>query len=261
MLTKLMFYFDLCGFCTEYSQSIFRNILNRIIFFIQHVFLVFSVTFIIYKHILDNLLETKEVLANDAMRTYTALLTHWLIITESYGSRKSQHKYWTIFNQIQQLQNKPQMKLRKFTVICALNIIWTICSMASFMYQYFVMEWQNIAFSVIFFTQTQVFQNRIHFYSLYLNIVYEHLDCVLRELDIVSHRCTNNTDLRMLRIKYVLIVESIDCINHIFGWSNAVNILFSFNMLLSQINWFIEIVPNSPISTGISKNNVFSHLF
>lgn len=258
MLTKLMFYFDLWGFCTEYTQSVARKTLSRVIFIVQCVFLVFVVIFTIYENMFDDSFKTQVVLANEAMKTYTALLTYWLIVTESFVSRKAQHKYWTTFNQIQQLQNNPELKLRTFTLLYALSIFWTLFSCGSFVWLQYEAGWQFLAITAIAVMQTQMYQNRIQFYSLYLNIVHEHLGFVLRELDGASYR--DNEDLRMFRINYVLIVESVDCVNYIFGWSNAVNILFSFHMLLSQINWFIEIVPTSPISTGIGKKNVYHSL-
>lgn len=248
-----MFYFDLWGYFTEYSQSRVRKTLSRIIFIVHLVFLLFIISFTIYKNLFDESFKTRMTLANDAMKTYTSLLSYLLIIIESFGSRKSQHKYWTTVSKIQQLQNNPEIKLRAFTLFCALNIFWTFFTGGSFIYQHYVAEWEYLAFVTISLMQTQMYQHRIHFYTLYLNILREHLGYVLRELHSASYRCRNNTDLRMFRNYYVLIVESISCINYIFGWSNAINILYSFHMLLSQLNWFVELAPKSPIITGIGK--------
>lgn len=254
MLAKFMFHFDLCGFCTEYSQSTYRNALNYIIFLVYQAFLLLSVLFQIQQIRVNDTILSRVTLANDAMRPYTETIACYIIITESFVSRKSQCSYWNIFKQIQDLQDNKKIKQQTFTLFYIHSIFCTILSEFLFICIFSLKQWQHLVFSAIFIIQTHVYQNRIHYFTLHLNIVHAHLEYISRFLNTVSGRCSK---LREFRINYILIAESITRLNHIFGWSNAAAILFSFNMLLCQINVSIALLS---WSTSLSVMCKFFHL-
>lgn len=252
MLAKLMFHFDLCGFCTEYSQSTARNALNYLIFLVHQVFLLLSVLIKIQQIRVDDSTLSRVMLANEAMRPYTETIACFIIIIDSFASRKSQRRYWIIFKQIQNLQNNKKMDQRTFTFFYMQSIFWTFFSEFLCIYIFSLMQWHQLIFSAIFIIQTHVYQNRIHYFTLHLNIVYAHLEYACGILCAFSSHC-NTGKLREFRINYILIAEAITSINLIFGWSNAAAILFSFNMLLSQLNLSIDPVSWSYPLTVTSK--------
>lgn len=248
MLAKLLFHFDLCGFCTEYSQSTARNTLNFLIFLVHQALLLLSVLFTIWQIRLNDSMLSRVMLANEALRPYTETIACYIIIIESFASRKTQCRYWNIFKQIQHLQDNKKINQRTFTFFYFQSIFCTMFSEALCIFIFSMKQWQQLVYSAFFIMQTHIYQNHIHYFTLHLNIVHAHLEFASRILKTLSSRCSKER-LREIRLSYILIAESINSINHIFGWSNAAAILFSFNMLLSQLNLSIYLVSSSsPLS-------------
>lgn len=265
----LFFHFDLLGFCTEYSQSTFRRIFSVIISIAQQCFILMSILYDICEHILSDVLLSQNYLANQAMKSYTAIITHLFIIIESFISRASQRKYWIVVENIQKLQNDSDIKLLAFSLWYMHGVCGTFFAEAFFMTSSVEVSFEFLIAMLILMIHSYLYQNRIHHYSLHVEIVIVHLEYVIRSLDAASKcRCINSNRCQCSGIKighsrilsafqsnYLLIAESIEWINHIFGWSNAFAILFSFNTLLATINWFVELYSELSwqISTGKSR--------
>lgn len=254
----LFLHFDLWSFCTEYSPTTFRRKFGVIINGIHQCFLPISTVFVIYQHFVDDLWTTQAYLASEAMKPYTAMIMHWLIVMESIVSRVSQRNYWILLENIQKLQNNPKIKLLPFSLWYIHGVCILLFAEVVFTFQFFEPNFEYLVNVTIFAMQCGVYQNRIHHYSLHLEIVSAHLEYVIRYLETTSKSQllnleSDNSILSAFQSNYLLIAESIERINHIFGWSNAATILFSFNMLLSSINWFVEIVRSSELSFGICR--------
>lgn len=272
----LFFLFDLSGFCTEYSRSSFRRRFSVIIFGFQQCFVIISTAFTIYQYIVDDFVSNQVYLANEAMKSYTAILAHWLIVTESFASRASQHKYWILIKNIQKLQNNPRIELLAFSLCYIQGVCGTLLAEVFFTSMYFNLELVFLLNIYSFMIQNSVYRNRIHYYSMHIEIIISHLECVIRNLDtatkcrcIDSNRCYSNCQciddemrndkiLNAFQSNYLLIAESIEYMNRIFGWSNAATILFAFNILLSTINWSIYIVPDLSLLVATSRSFSFN---
>lgn len=111
----LLFYFDLWGFCIGYSRSSVRTACNLIAFVVQQIFLVSALIFVIYQHIIDVRLTQQAFVANG------------ISVMESYGSRKSQRKYWMIIQKIQQHQIYPTIQLHA-TMFWYISVCSSQCS-------------------------------------------------------------------------------------------------------------------------------------
>lgn len=259
----LLFYFDFWGFCTESSPSTIRRSFSFIIFLILQCSLLGLLTSSIYKSIVYNTYLSEAYEANEALTPYTLFITHLMIITESFISRKSQREFWTVFEQIRNLQNSPKIQLRSFSFWCILSICWECLTEAPFLYKYsnFLGSLDCLVRVLTFIIQNQVYQNRVYHYSLHVEIVNAHLEHVIQSLDAASvekstYQTINNENedfQRKTRQNYLLIAESVEYINRIFGWSNVATILVAYNVLVSTFNWSIFLMTMASVEMVISK--------
>lgn len=179
----LLFYFDLWGFCIGYSRSSARTACNLTAVVVQQIFLVSALIYVIYQHIIDVRLTHQEFVANDGFKCYTLLLTHWIVVMESYGSRESQHKYWMVIQKIQEQQIYPTIPLHATMFWYIQCVFSTMLASAFSTYHFFRHELQFFIFATITLIHLHVNQNRIHLYRVHLGIVYTHLAHGVRCLD------------------------------------------------------------------------------
>lgn len=248
----IFFYFDLWGLRTEYPSTFYRNcpMFSYIIFIIHNGFVLFALLFSIYENIIDDTLSTQSHLANDAFKTYTAILTHWIITIESICSAATQRKFWTTIEQMHWFNDQNhQSKLSAFTFFFIQSVLLTIAHEVLFTWTHSHML-KRKTFLVIFAITTHMCLNRVHCYTLHMEIVRTQLERTIHHIRNLTIDQTPITSIsRAFRKKYGLLGDSIECINRMFGWSNAATIFLSFHFLLTMSNWTIAVVPGSPLLT------------
>lgn len=249
-LTFLLYYFDVWGFCTEFSSSFHWKYFSITVFVVHNAFLLFGLIFAIYEAKVDDSISTQVHLANDAMKTHFAMLTHWIIIIEAYFSRASQRKFWALISQAQQKGFPRPFKLRRFTIfIYNLSALLTFIQGWLIAYNHPRSLMKRKVYMLIFGVYCQIYLNRIHFYTLHVEIIRIFLEYLID----ISRILSDASERTKFRKNCELLSDLIETINKIFGWSNAASILFAFNLLLAISNWSITIVPHSPPFIIFSK--------
>lgn len=255
LIVWLLLYFDLWGFCTEYPPSSYRKHLSYIIIFIIHNgFILFALLFSIYENLVDDTLSTQFHLANDAFKTYSAILTYWIVIMESIYCRAAQRQFWRIIREIRRSNGKKYpIKLATFTFFYIQSVLLTIIGDLLFIYTHPNML-ERKTYLIIFDILNHMCMNRIHYYTLHVETVRTHLEHTIRLIrNQYVNTLSTGTCSRAFRQSFELLAESMECINRIFGWSNAATILFSFHLLLAISNWTIALVSGSPSLTIFGK--------
>lgn len=254
IFVRLLFYFDLWGFCTVYPSTFYHKHVTYTIFLVHSGFVLFALIFVINETIVDDTLSTQSHLANDAMKTYFAILTHWIIVIEALYRRTTQRRFWLHIQRIlTAMDDNQQMKLRIFKCFYIASALLYIFQIWLFFYTHPIML-KRITYVMIFNTLVQMHLNRIYYYSLHVEIVGMHLEHTIGHLKSLSiGEAAISAFSRTFRQNCELLDDSMEYINMLFGWSIAAAILFSFNLLLTTSNWSIADVPGSPPLTALSK--------
>lgn len=251
-LAFLLYYFNAWGFYTEFAPSFYCKYLSLLAFLVQLLFSLFAIIFAIYEIVFEDILSVESYLANEAMKTYFAMLTHSMIIIEAFSSRASQHKFWTLINRAQQKGFNQSIKLRAFTFFFIQSALLTALGGWMMVYNNHPDMLKRKVHMIIVAINNQMYLHRIHYYTLHVEIVRIYLEYLVRIGENVSPEALAYIKLNE---KYEMAGELIECVNETFGWSNAASILFSFNRLLAIANWTISLLGHSSPRTIFSKSS------
>lgn len=244
-------YFDFWGFCSEYQTTKKHNDCYLLIL-ILHILLVFytGCTIVVYlkQHAEDTLGHV-----NDVIKLGSILFVWFLSVVESYCKRNRQRYFWNIFQQIKgghcQSNERTNIYLWKFSFFIVTSII-SIVYFTLDHYSIFIDNWQ---FWIMYDIMTKMYQHRVLYYLLYLDLIENELN----EIERMSKDCSDNNrskvygiakkrnqrikndgyELKTIYEYYRKIRELINELNIVFGWSNAFTMPFSFALILTEINW------------------------
>lgn len=249
-LERLMFYFDLCGLCTQFKSSPrqfnFDSLVLILHMILATVFTVF--TFLFLKRPIQDSLG----IFNDAIKLYALLLVYWLSIFDSYSKRKTQKKFWQIIEQIDQRFCSHRHVCFKsyiiklivyffFLAIFLMNYIWHILPGSELHYFWF------------FFTSFYIFFNiRLFYYLFFLEFIKHELKIIDHEVSEILNTFERNklkgakefmrkfhrNRFKWFREFYGCIYDLCNIINSVCGWSNVAVVPLPFLLLLTDINWF-----------------------
>lgn len=262
----LLFYFDLCGFCTEYRPTKYHKRFVYIIFLFHIGFMLFALLYQIYIVRVDDTKSTRFFLSNDSFKSVFILVGHILTVVESMCRRQTQHKFWQLSHCILETNGR----CRNFSYVSMFFRNLTIWSFAEglmhFVYSNLSRPLLEIIYLFIFVFQYHSQMIRSIYYVLHINIVETSLADMACSLVIsLTKVVEKNQSLRLhcYQKQLELIDDSIECINRVFGWSNVVNILAIFNILLATLNWSVYLIPISPlpIAFGTVNYKAFCFLF
>lgn len=254
-LRKLLFYFDLWGFCTQFKPHPKQQKIDFFILFV-HIVLALISTILIFTYLTRPIDDTLGTL-NDTLKFTVLLVSYWLSIFELYFNKKILQNYWKLFEFMDHRFSSHQqfllgnylfkMKIY-FVVSMSANCVYfqRLISNSGIKFLYF---WISYVFVVLFY------QNRSFYYLFFLEIVSYELNQIDREINQILSDCDNlnNKFIRKKRIfieefchnrfkwirnYYQSIYDLNGIINKIFGWSNVVTILLSFHLVLADVNWF-----------------------
>lgn len=241
----LLYNFNLWGFCIELPELKMSQKWTHIMFGVQIMCSCF-ITVTVWLYLIKNLREEKDLLnmANTSAKLCAAMVAYWFIVIESYWKRPMQQKFWLIYRQIRNNFNRSDRHamFRSYGILFvhfvvslpgleAIDILlWS--SEHSGMNLYFLFAYTGLAMMHVV---------RIFHYLFFIRLLDHQLDEVGREMQSLTDASVKETlslvRLRRIRIYYDLVHELSNCINEIFGWSNIINVLYMFLILVVDLNW------------------------
>lgn len=253
-LNRLFLFFDLCGLSTQFKTSINRFKFHFIIL-ISHIILATVATVFIVLYLLRP--DDDEIARlNDCLKFFAFFVVNWLSLIELYLKRNLQRMFWHYVRLIDHhFCSHKQYKLRSYLNKLKIYFVCTTVAYALYLYRLihntgskFVLFWLSYSFMLIFF------KIRSFYYVFYLEFIKSELRIIDHEVIAMLNDCTalkSNCMCRKSKItkkfyrnrfnwirQYYGLVYDLSCtVNTMFGWSNIVVILFTFHLILIDINW------------------------
>lgn len=254
-VTFILTFFNLCGYHPElYAANIFSHII-----FISHVLLVLylSLHYLIGFQTWMDLKKMKVEMISDISEFFFALITQWIVIIEAYIQRKAQRTFWQVFVCIVQKyhQNK-NLQLRNYVLKFVESTMFIILF---FIYNLTILDKSETSWTFVLIILLN--RQRIFYYLFYLELIQFELENVaseakrLMKTSKIRHKRKQFKSHRFkyLRLYYQTIVELLNHINPIFGWSIFVTILCNLSVFVGDVNWLYQ--------NGIAKSGRISFYF
>lgn len=250
----ILHYFDLCAFCTAIKSSQRYQKIVRLSF-LSHVIIATISTLFIIRYLnrpISDILGT----VNDIVKFGVGLSVYWSSILEMNLNCDAQKLFWMRFQKIHnQYCTHQSFLLRNYLIKCA---IYSIAMFFIFFSYFWKIIACNVKFLYFFFSYLFVmvmYVNRAFYYLFYLEIIAYELGKIENEVKsivrIIEFKRTSifgikyqmhgefeRKRLKWIREYYQLIYEIAMDLNNVYGWSNVETILYSFQLSLTEINWF-----------------------
>lgn len=272
---RLFLYFDLWGFTTQFKAS--RSKLNDNNVFIIHIILALLASFFIVLYLIRPNDDEIARLA-DYLKFSVLFVVYWLSLIELNSKKDVQRKFWHHVHTIDQyLCSHRQFRLTNY--LKKLRIYFSFVGIAFAMYLYRTIHytgtnvlffWVSYMFSIIFF------KTRSFYYIFFLEFIKNELKIIDREAAALLKDCNAATttenlsrlyrltkSFRLSRFKWIrkyygLVFDLCHTVNAMFGWSNIVVILFTFHLILMDINWaYWKLLNRYPLSVN-GKFGIFA---
>lgn len=254
-MNRLFFIFDIWGQSTQFRNYPNQSKINLVIFISHIIFALLATTLTVLYIIRPD--DDEIARLNDYLKSSVLICVNWLSLIELYSKQDLQKTFWhDVFSIDQHFCSHKQ-----YTLTSYLNkiIIYFICvtvnySLALYTLIYnsgtkFVPFWCSYAFMLIFF------KIRSFYHIFYLEFIKNELKIIDHEVNEMFNDCSCTQFNCMNRRKrfaakfyrnrfnwirqYYGLVYNLSCtVNTMFGWSNIVVILFTFHLILIEINWF-----------------------
>lgn len=270
-MLRLLFYFDLWGFCTQFRPN--QPQFDRFIL-VLHILLASITTTFISKYVFrpgnDRLGRV-----NDICKFTVLLLLYWLSIFELYFKRKSQRHFWCIVHYIDKhFCSLQRFDLGFYTLKIKIYLSLSIIANVFFFKRLLTTTLtEYIYFWLCYLFIIWIYQNRSFYYLFYLEWIKHELKRVNHEAnEIVATYYsyflkTNNlftkkfhrNRFKWLRQYYGSTYDLCDAMNIVFGWSNAVTILGSVHLIVADFNWFYWKLLNKHNPNVIRKTHIKFH--
>lgn len=258
LLIKVLRFFDLCGFCTEYNVILSKKGHNKlsIILFSFHI-----INFVVLCNILypfmANPMERFDAISrfNDCVKFGGLLLNYSGTLIASMRMRSSQRKIWESLlknqHQTNNFTNSNILRCLKFkslfyvvmtfsAAIPALPAIWAsprewLLTQAHFWYSFYFL---------IFIHQTRVF-----YYSLHLDLLLDEFKLIDQLIDEIKfllkypNGCEgekmeiNCEKVKQIRQSYEKIQCFVNRLNNVFGLAHFITVIFCFVEPLCEFNF------------------------
>lgn len=256
-IVLLLSYYDFWGFRSEFNTSGFYNKIVRIIS-VLHLFLVTTATLFFIQYFLNFDADTLGI-ANDIIKYFGALCVYWTIFIETNSKFVSMKRFWHIFQLIDYQHFNHQYFKRRFFLFKTISFF-----LAAFILHILYLE-RAILFagtkyiSFWFFNGIlmMIYQHRAFYYLFYLDLVEYELNIIKNDImDIVKtiekikiemhifdkrksiSKLFEQKRLKWIRNYYMLVYDMSECLNAVFGWSNMTTVLYSFLLILTDLNSF-----------------------
>lgn len=253
-MTKLLFYFDLWGYQSEFRTNSNQQKFDGFVLTL-HIILasIFSVSIFTYlRNFSADILGT----FNDTLKLYSILFVYWLTIVESFIQRDSQRKFWDIVARIdQQFCSHQNVCFKFYACKMALVYIISILLHAYYAIRIFIVN-QHVLYlfwtcytAVVFF-----YTNRFFYYLFYMEFIKHQLQTIDQEIGeiLLAHKINrlyvyskisrirnfHEDRFKWIRAYFGSVHDICTNTNSVFGWANVATILLPFLIFLTDINWF-----------------------
>lgn len=232
-------YFDLCGFFTEYKQSKHQIYNNRIIL------AVFICIGIISRCLTLEYFKRYERDAlggiNDVVKLEGFQIFFWTTLIESYFKRRKLRNCWIILRLIHKNYQNKNNNLNRFRWIFIFSCATFIVTHSRLTYSVFEFNVKYRYFWFSYMFNMVIILSRLFYHTIFMEIIRNELKTIHQEIqklvtNVMWTKCTMDR-LKSIREYHAMVYHFSETINCVHGWSNAITILFSFTLLLCDINW------------------------
>lgn len=262
----VMTFFMVCGFCSEISSS--SSSMNRktsVVFSVLHIILAAYLTYYLVdiKLLMDKN-GTQLEMINGMFQYSCALMSHWVVILESYFQRKNQRFFFQLLECIDQHQETNAKKmLRNYRIKFLEYFVF---------YLYLVINlFEQISNSGAVFAMTllsALCQARMFYYLFYLETINFELKMIknkfikmIKTIKFRKNLCEKRLNdqaayktLIRVRKTYQHVYEIIECITKSFGWSNIASIFNVFLQLMTDLNWMCQNIYEGDTNFQVGNN-------
>lgn len=272
MFTKwiviLLKFFNFCGFHTEFSDSASHKKLGKRLFLI-HIIWAIAMTYFAVAFTSQALYKETAIpyVINLLLQLFNGILTHWLIIVESYKQRSVQRKFWQIYEHIKHHNKYCKRPALRFYSISFVHYCVVVIGIQLFFLSYYLQYVANNWYFRLSYLVTQMsYHYRVFYYIFFLELIKFELKIIKNELKDIAvltnfhssfirranqrtkqHRryscctsavnCVNENNLKRINAYCQLVNELSRCLNQVFGLSHFATILYCFHMPLTDANW------------------------
>lgn len=248
----LVRYYDCWGFRTGWNTSSgYKKFIRSIL--ILHIILVTIVTIHIVHYLTRLIINDTLATVNDAAKFSGALIVYWSTIIESNLECKSKDRFWKIYRIIDERYCKHRTTKRHWPYLIKLFIYFLGVTLSYLLVLRNVIQFAGtkyVHFWLSYVLLMFVHQHR-QFYSLFfLNLIENELKEIEKETNRMFNSFKSNKGvepmsrnyeiirLKWIREYYKLVHQMCECMNEsVLGWSNVPVVLFSFGILLTDLNW------------------------
>lgn len=223
---------DFLGFYTESSPKNCKPVFNYVFRMLSVIY--FAYQLFKYHSLLEWYLDKALDVLNVVMQSYGTLLTYCVIIVDSLIHRRTHQNFWMISEKSYKLRGDQQQCLWwnfvfKFTEFHSTAFLITLVNLIHFKSHAF-----NLFFIIILF---KICHSRIFHYLLYLEIIQIKLKIIQIECKASILIGTAKESTKIIRELYQMILEMVENLNDIFGYSHLVTVLYCFYFVLTDLNW------------------------
>lgn len=229
-ITLIIKAFDCLGFFTEFKSNRWSRTLR---YAISCIIFIYFTTFNYNLYLLKRTPSIKIVdLIIAQLQYFGALFTYFIVCIESFIKRSSQRAFWQrITTNDHHVENEWRSNLLKFG--CCLFILIGYLVQLSL-----DVDSKCIVFVLTVTVLTRMYQFRIFYHSIYMEVIRIHLK-VIHMYAVAASVLVKVPEgyLKSIRLTYRRTFKSVNCMNEIFGYSQLFVVSYSFFLVLTDCNW------------------------
>lgn len=194
---------------------------------------------------------------NNFLQAIYLLLTYWILIFELHYRKNVQRKFWKIyrkisFDQYSLVGNSFTLKFVEYILYSLISSLQTMCEAATSD----IIQLLLLIIPYVFLVK--FCEMKIFFFILHIELILSQLriiECQLNNQSLISNPNDVLDKLRRIEESFIILMDMIEQINDIFGWSLFVGKSFCFVFILTNLNWLIFYGFQATNSSIIGKKN------
>lgn len=252
---KFLRYYELWGFRTEWKTNFRYRLFFTHLIIAVHIVSISVVTIVIYGYMRrfdSDILGT----LNDIVKYGGALFVYWSSVIESCFKSRTKEKLWEFYKIIDaRYCGHRGYKNRKYSL--KFNIHLLVVIIIGILYLRQIIHSSGTKYIHVWCAHIillTICHNRTFYYLLHLELIKNELRIVEGEVKKLSNSFKTNrrafegrrslmfesfekNRLKWIREYYGIVSKLSECVNSGFGWSNLATITFSFQIILTDLNW------------------------
>lgn len=240
-IVVILLFFAVCGFQPE--QPIFTS--HKALFAIS-MFQIYNIIAFL-SHFPDiyawmNEKFSKLDMTNEMVQHIIALLAYSVICIESVIKRKTQRRFWRLYEDLlqyhsihhaEEILRNYALKFTEYFLFCSSSFAYAlIATNEDYNFSY------NIPYFLAYLSIMGICQIRLFYYLFYLELIKAELKAIEKEIESDIDESFELPSKWELTRKYCKSIHELcECLNSVFGWSNLLSVLAIFLFLLTDTNW------------------------